>query len=130
MNNPDWTDKTILIAENEKINYLFMKTIFDPTGVNVLWARDGEEAVEWCRDSCRVDVVIMDIEMSDERRKEAARQIKVLKPDISVIAQTSNTIYLQQNGNSCMACDGMLCRPFKPFNLLALVEKHLYGYYA
>ena len=107
-----------------------MKTIFDPTGVNVRWARDGEEAVEWCRDSCQVDVVIMDIEMSDESGKEAARQIKLLKPDISVIAQTSNTFYPHQNGNASLACDGMLYRPVKPFNLIALVEKHLYGYYA
>ncbi|MBS3808500.1 MAG: response regulator, partial [Bacteroidales bacterium] len=89
MNHPDWKDKTILIAEDEKINYLFMKTLFAPTGVEILWASNGEQAIDICRTSNHVDLVLMDRMMLDREGKEATRQIKVVNPDVPVIGQTS-----------------------------------------
>ena len=41
MQDRDWSDKVILIAEDEKINYLYLKSVFDKTGAKTIWAKKG-----------------------------------------------------------------------------------------
>ena len=42
----DWNNKVILIAEDQKVNFVLLKAIFDKTKATVIWAQDGEAAVE------------------------------------------------------------------------------------
>ena len=71
-----WKDKVILIAEDEKINFLFLKAIFKGTGAKILWAKNGEETVELCRTNKDVDIILMDIKMPGINGLDATRQIK------------------------------------------------------
>ena len=125
MHYRNWNDKIILIAEDEKINYLFLKAIFDKTGAEILWARNGQEAIDICRDRDHVDVVLMDLKMPGVDGNEATRQIKVSNPDITVIAQTSYSYRDDRNEALEAGCDSFLSKPVKPLNLLAIVEKYI-----
>jgi len=125
MNHPDWKDKTILIAEDEKINYLFMKTLFAPTGVEILWASNGEQAIDICRTSNHVDLVLMDRMMLDREGKEATRQIKLVSPGVPVIGQTSVSQKNDREEAYRAGCDCFLNKPVKSANLLAVVARYL-----
>ena len=125
MHYRNWDDKIILIAEDEKINYLFLKAIFDKTGAEILWARDGQEAINLCRQRDHIDIVLMDMKMPGVDGNEATRQIKSFNPHITVIAQTSYS-YRNDRGEAFQAgCDSFLSKPVKPMNLLAIVEKYI-----
>ena len=81
--------KTILIAEDDNINYLLIKKMLEPTGHTILRAENGEVAVKICQENDVIDLVLMDIKMPLMNGYEAYKIIKVLKPDLPVIAQTA-----------------------------------------
>ena len=39
----DWSDKTILVAEDVPTNYMLIEAILSKTGVHLIWARDGQD---------------------------------------------------------------------------------------
>lgn len=124
MEHNKWQSKVILIAEDERINYLFLKTVFEPTGASILWAKNGREAIDLCSQN-HVDIVIMDIKMPDVDGNQATRQIKELNPAITVIAQTSYSRKEDREQAFEAGCDSFLAKPVKPDNLFATVEKYL-----
>ena len=40
--------RSILIAEDEEVNYLFLEEVLSLSQATVYWAHDGQEAVEIC----------------------------------------------------------------------------------
>jgi CheY-like chemotaxis protein len=124
MQNHDWSHKTILIAEDERINYLFLKAIFDKTGAEILWAKNGQQAIALCEEN-NVDIVLMDIKMPGTDGNEATRKIKKLNNNIVVIAQTSYSLKEDREKAFEAGCDSFLAKPVKPKNLMALVEKYI-----
>lgn len=124
MQDRDWSDKVILIAEDEKINYLYLKSVFDKTGAKTLWAKNGSEAIELCENNA-VDIVLMDIKMPGIDGNEATREIKAFNSGITVIVQTSYTLKEDSEKAFNSGCDTFLSKPVRPKNLLAIVEKYI-----
>lgn len=122
----DWSDKVILIAEDEKINFLFLKAVFKKTSAAILEAKTGREAIEFCKSrGNKIDIILMDIKMPDIDGLEATRQIKKINPDLVVIAQTAYTFKEDQERAEEAGCDDFLAKPIRPANMLALVGKYL-----
>jgi PAS domain S-box-containing protein len=62
----DWSDKTILIAEDTESNYLYIEEILSPTQARLIRASDGLEAIEIFRaNKDTIDLVFMDILMPE-----------------------------------------------------------------
>jgi CheY-like chemotaxis protein len=120
-----WKDKVILIAEDEKINFLFLKAIFKGTGAKILWAKNGEETVELCRTNKDVDIILMDIKMPGINGLDATRQIKSECPDIAIVAQTAYSLNDDREKAFDAGCDDFLAKPIRPRNLMATVERYL-----
>ncbi len=124
--NNKWKDKVILIAEDEKINFLFLKAIFKGTGAKILWAKNGKETVELCRTNKNVDIILMDIKMPGISGLDATRQIKSECPDIAIVAQTAYSLNDDREKAFDAGCDDFLAKPIRPRNLMATVERYLY----
>lgn len=122
----DWTNKTILIAEDQKINFIILKAIFDKTNATVIWAQDGEEAVYSFLNTDHIDLVIMDYMMPKLNGIEATLQIKKKRHDIPVIFQSTNE--MEQEDISSIAYDNIVYfqKPVNPGQLLKKV-KDLFG---
>jgi signal transduction histidine kinase len=73
-----WDNQIILIAEDECYNFLFLEELLLPTGVKILHARDGKEAVELVRRNPKISLVLMDIKMPVMDGYTATRIIKDL----------------------------------------------------
>jgi CheY-like chemotaxis protein len=80
--------KTVLIVEDEFPNFLYMVELFDGTDTRLLYASNGKEAVDICRDEA-IDLVLMDIRMPVMNGYIATKEIKALNPNLPVIAQTA-----------------------------------------
>ena len=85
----DTGSKTILIAEDDNINFLLLKKILELKNYTVLRARNGQEAVNMCREDLMIDVVFMDIKMPVLGGFEAFETVKNYRPELPVIAQTA-----------------------------------------
>jgi len=125
MEQENWKDKIIVIAEDEKINFLFLKAVFKKTGATIFWAKNGEEVISICDKEKNIDIILMDIKMPGIDGYEATRIIKNKYPGITVIVQTAYNLSEDRDKAYEAGCDSFLAKPIKPKNLMATVKKYI-----
>ena len=114
----DWSDKTVLIAEDVNDNFLFLKTYLRKTKINVLWAKDGQEAIDMCLNDQSIDIVLMDIRMPNVDGYEATAEIKKTQPKMPVIAQTAYALNSDYQKVFDSGCDDYITKPILGASLL------------
>ena len=116
----NWVDKTILVAEDDDVNYKLLETVLQRTQARVLRARSGIEAVDLCKGTIQINVVLMDIKMPLMNGYEATVIIKSIRPDLPVIAQTAFS-----SQEEIIRCTDAGCIDFitKPIQIRLLIEK-------
>lgn len=88
--NPNGNEeKTILIAEDDNINFLLFQKIVKITNYTIIRAVNGQQAVDICSTNPNIDLVFMDIKMPILNGFEALGKIKVIRPELIVVAQTA-----------------------------------------
>lgn len=109
----DWSQKTILIAEDEEVNFIYLETALSKTNVKVIRAKNGEEAVELSRITPDIDLILMDIKMPKMNGIEATRAIKSFRKDIPIIAQTA--FAMEEDRQNCFAVgvDDFIAKPVR-----------------
>lgn len=121
----DWSDFTLLIAEDEKTNFIYLETVLSKTKVNIIRAFNGREAVELMRGNPNIDLVLMDIKMPEMNGLEATRVIKSIRKDVPIIAQTA--FAMEEDRRNCLAvgCDDFLAKPIQHKVLLNTISTYL-----
>lgn len=117
----DWSNHTILIAEDDEISFKYLDLILSrKTQANILWAVNGQIAIDFCKQYNHIDLVLMDIQLPIIDGIEAIRQIKAFKPELPIIVHTANAY-----GEECERCYEAGCDEYltKPANLQQLLDK-------
>jgi len=122
---PDWKNKTLLIAEDEESNYHYLKAVLKSTGIHLLFAVNGVEAVELCKVHPEIVLVLMDIKMPRMNGLEATRIIKSFRSDLPVIAITAFAMTRDKENFLESGCDDYLPKPLKRDDLIAIIQKHI-----
>ena len=85
----NYDNEIILIAEDDTINYMLLKKIIELKNHTVIRAKNGQEAVDICTENPNITLVFMDIKMPVLDGFQAYQKIKMIKPELPVIAQTA-----------------------------------------
>lgn len=118
----DWSDKTILVAEDEETNYSFIKAALRRTGVQIIWVQNGKLAVEECMTNPSINLVLMDMKMPIMNGFDATREIRAQLPNhMPIIAQTAFAMAGEREKSLDAGCDGYLSKPIKPKELIELI---------
>ncbi len=124
-NTDNLEDLTVLVAEDDEINFFYIKEIFRGTGAEILHAVNGKEAVEMVMENNNIGIVLIDIKMPVMNGYEAIKMIRERRPELPIIAQTafalSNEMLKAFNAGS----NDYISKPFKKEQLLSMVVKHL-----
>jgi CheY-like chemotaxis protein len=120
-----YAGKTVLIAEDEQSNFDFLKILLTRMNINVLWARDGIEAVRMCESDPSIDLVLMDIKMPLLNGYEATKMIKLKRPGLKIIAQTAYAMISDKIEADKAGCDGYLSKPIKINQIIEMLKEHL-----
>ena len=123
-NTFNWNSKTILIAEDEDSNYHYLKMVLNKTKANIVWAQDGIEAINLCKEH-EPDLILMDIRMPNMNGLETTRLIRKSKPDIPIIAQTAFAMENDERLSLEAGCSAYIQKPIQKLNLLSLINKFL-----
>jgi PAS domain S-box-containing protein len=102
--------KTILIAEDEALNFKLLEALIKKTGAKILWAKNGSEAVKFAFNE-KIDLIFMDIKMPDMDGYEATKHIKRMDPAIPIIAQTAFAFSNERNYIIQSGCDMYMTKP-------------------
>ena len=115
-------NKTILIAEDEEMNFTLLNEIFKKKGMKIIKAVNGNEAVEFFKDNIDdINIVLMDIKMPEKNGYDATREIKALKKNIPVIAQTAYAMSGERQLSVEAGCDAYITKPVIIKELIQLV---------
>jgi PAS domain S-box-containing protein len=115
---------TILIAEDEDMNYLLIETLLQSDRWQLTRAIDGEEAVRIALNDPTIQLILMDIRMPLKNGQEAALEIKQFRPKLPIIAQTAYVLDAEVEKYRG-AFDDYLTKPLRSNILLQKVEFHL-----
>lgn len=119
---PNWSDKTVLIAEDHDNNFTVLAALLKRTHIHVLRAHNGSEAIRIAAENKDIDLILMDISMPDLDGIEALRQIRELLPNKIVIAQTAHDLSSEITNEKF---DDYLLKPIRQKVLFETLSKFL-----
>ena len=105
---PDCAGLTILLAEDNQVNQMIIKTMLKKVNAEIIVANDGDEAIELV-EQFNPDFIFMDIRMPNKDGIETTKILKTERPFIPIIALTANVmesdkaLYQQTGFDDCVA---------------------------
>jgi len=121
----NWQDRSILIVEDDYINYKLLEGILKQTKARILYASTGREAGSLCRGKDTPDLVLMDLQLPEMSGLEAIREIRQSSPDLPIIVQTANALHEEKRKAEDEGCQGFITKPINLRNFLEEVGKFL-----
>ena len=116
---------TILIVEDEEMNYLYLETLLNFFELNLitLHAKHGKEAVEMCKANTKIDFVLMDMKMPIMNGFDATKIIKKIRPDLPIVAQTAYSTQEEQELAISAGCNDFISKPISKKTLKEITDK-------
>ncbi|MCF8331549.1 MAG: PAS domain S-box protein [Bacteroidales bacterium] len=116
--------KKALLVEDDETSMILITQNLKDAGMEVIGARNGKQAVEYC-DDYDIDIVLMDVKLPVMDGYEATGEIKKNHPDIPVIAQTAYAMRGDKEKAIQAGCDEYVSKPINKENLINLINKLL-----
>jgi two-component system sensor histidine kinase/response regulator len=120
----NFSNYTIMIAEDTPYNYEYLYSILQKTGANILWAKDGIDVLKMYN-STKIDLILMDIQLPEINGYEATEQIRKSNQAIPIIAQTAYA--MADDKKKCLdsGCNEVLVKPIRMDEVLITLARYL-----
>lgn len=120
----NFSDYTIMIAEDTPYNYEYLCSILEKTGANIVWAKDGIDVLN-IYNNTKIDLILMDIQLPEISGYEASSQIRLKDINIPIIAQTA--FAMAEDKQKCFdsGCNEVLVKPIRMDDVLTTVARYL-----
>ncbi|TCO09263.1 response regulator [Natronoflexus pectinivorans] len=122
--NQNWEDKNILVVEDVDTNKIFFDAALRRTKAKILWAKDGQEAIDMFKEN-HIDLVLMDLQLPVMDGYTATREIKKINPDVPIIAQTAHVMSGEREKCLEAGCNDYLAKPIRLQILIDTLSKYL-----
>jgi CheY-like chemotaxis protein len=119
-----WKDKTVMIVEDDENSTELLSEILEETDVTLLYAQDGNTAVDLCKKR-NVDVVLMDIQLPGMSGYSAFIEIKKVNKAIIVIAQTAYAMAGDRDKYLTLGFDNYIAKPICHGDMIGLLCEYL-----
>lgn len=122
---PDLSHKTILVAEDNRINQLIIKKMISLTNANFQLAENGKEALS-LYEFCQPDLILMDIQMPEMDGVMACKYIRMTNQDIPIIALTANVMSNDVAEYLASGFNGHIGKPIDQNQLYEALSQNLF----
>lgn len=113
---------SILIAEDDETNFMFLSEALSIYGPTLILAENGVEAVEAVVKRPSINLVLMDLKMPIMNGYEATKQIKRLNSKIPIVAQTAFAYEEDRKKVLDFGFDDYISKPIKIEALLKIID--------
>ena len=114
----------ILIAEDDKISELLISLAVKNLVSEIIYAKNGIEAIDACKNNPDIDLVLMDMQMPKMDGHEATQKIRKFNKDLIIIAQTANALSNESEVMLEAGCNDIISKPIQIEELKRLIGKH------
>ena len=101
----------VLIVEDDDVSYQYLFKLLKKMTSEILWAKNGKEAVEELHRNPAIDLIMMDMLMPEMNGFEATKQIREFNKDIVIIAQTAFAVFGDKEKILAAGCNDYLSKP-------------------
>jgi PAS domain S-box-containing protein len=115
----------LLVAEDDEVNFMYIRELFAGHEFKIHWAKNGMQAVDIVKNNPNIDIVLMDIKMPGMDGYQATGEIKKIRRDLTVIAQTAYAFASDRDKAIEAGCDDYISKPIDRMQLLTLISKYL-----
>jgi CheY-like chemotaxis protein len=128
MNTPAYGNSrpTVLVVENEASNRILIERVLSTRGYRCLSASNGQEALN-ILDREGVDLILTDLSMPvlDGYRATQLIRARPHLANVPIVAVTAFAIHDDAEAAKQIGCTEYLTKPFRPRQLLEVVERLL-----
>ncbi|MDX9695581.1 MAG: response regulator [Bacteroidales bacterium] len=121
----NWSNKKILIAEDEHANFSLIERILLPTKITILHAENGEEAIKMFMNNQDVNIILMDIRMPEISGVEATKQIRNINRTVPILALTAFALTADEVNALNYGCSDYISKPAKPQYILQKINEFI-----
>ncbi len=121
----DFNGSSLLIVEDNEMNFKYLSNLFTEHNVNVIHAKNGLEAVEICKHEKNIKIVLMDLKMPVMNGIDACTEILKHVPDLLIIAQTAYTSPDDKERAIAIGCKAFISKPIREKELFQIISKVL-----
>jgi len=114
---------TILVAEDEEYNMMYITELFSSTNFKIIEANNGKKALELAQSNPDIQLVLMDIKMPVMDGNQAMKELKKLRPSLPVIALSAFAMESDKVRAMGLGFDAYLTKPLDRKLLFQLIEK-------
>lgn len=118
----DWSSRKCLLVDDNKDVLLYLSRILLDTGVSIITASSGSEAIELIKNTPEIDVVLLDMQMPEMNGIDTTKEIRKIRHDLPIIAQTA---FVFENDKDIIleaGCDACLIKPIRKEHLLTVMS--------
>ena len=109
--------------EDDSNNQLFLEETLENTNVNYRVATSAKQALNLINLNSDIHLILMDIRLPDQNGYDLTREIKLMHPSISVIAQTAYASEADRYLALQAGCVDFMVKPIKYKDLLIRIQK-------
>ncbi|MCU0461049.1 MAG: ATP-binding protein [Bacteroidales bacterium] len=121
----NWTSRKCLLVDDNKDVLLYLSRILLDTGISIMTARSGAEAIELLSKTHDIDVILLDMQMPEMNGIEVTKEIRKIRKDIPIIAQTAFIFEDDKDIILEAGCDACLIKPIRQEHLLTVMRSFL-----
>nr|WP_242464577.1 response regulator [Halorhodospira abdelmalekii] len=121
---PDLRERSLLLVEDNALNQEVACYLLSKTGATVTIATDGQEAVTLCEQQT-YDLILMDLQMPVMDGFEATRRIRMITPEVPIIALSAAVLPADRERARAAGVDAHLAKPVASAALFAELRQWL-----
>ena len=114
-----------MIVEDEESNMEYLKVVLSKTGADLTVVYNGRELRALLPRIREFDMVLLDVRLPDASGWELAREIKQIRPELPVIAQTAYAMPSDRQMSEQSGCDNYISKPIVKELLLQKMTGYL-----
>ena len=116
-------DLSILIVDDEQINFLYLEILLKNSVKKIDHAFNGQDALDKVANQS-YNMIFMDLKMPNMNGYDATIKIKQSYPTIPIIAQTAYASIEDREKALQVGCDDFIAKPIKKNALLEVIQKY------
>lgn len=124
LNDFDFTGKVILIVEDTETSNRFYNAALSRTNAELLWALDGEEALVKLKDSEKIDVVLLDLNLPGISGFDVLKKLRKTNKKLAVIVQTAYVLSGEEAACYELGANDFITKPIMLDQLLSTLQKY------
>ena len=121
----NWSSRTCLLVDDNKDILTYLNRVLTDTGITILTARSGIEALEIIKNNMDIDVVLLDMQMPEMNGIEATKEIRKIRRNLPIIAQTAFIFEDDKDIILEAGCDACLIKPIRKDHLLTVMSSFI-----